>query len=673
MADKKIDIKINTIIKDSGGDNSIAGIRKSIKALKSEALSVGEAGAGFQELQKAANDLQDKLDDLGDSAKTLKGTGVEKLTSSFNLLKESFASGDIDKAKTAFKGLGSVIRTSFSAIPIFLLIEGIKLLIENFDKVLDFVKNLGSSASESEIKIKKLNKTLEETKTLNKTLIPELQNRIKILEAEGASSEKLLKAKNDLFNAQKKELQLQVKINIEKAKAILQTYDLQEQYLIQSANVAKALGQEKEAELYRKAAEESRKKRAEEAIQAAKEGIQAIKDINTEAKVEQIKFNKEEVKNVKDTAKEKKELRDQELLEKIKFNTDIQDADEEQAEKELAILNKLEADKKEIIDAANAKALNDSALAYQEQEKLRNAKAIKAAQNALIGDEDNLQKQKDLLEAQRREEIRIAQQTGEDIEAINKKYAILEEKLSEDSFKKKVAKLNQYVQAAASTLNSIMNVFSEYQKLQRQNEEQDTKERQAKLDADLSALNDAKEQELAKVGLTEEQKAAINAKFAEQEYQLKLDEYNRSTDIKKRAFEQDKKLKIAQTIIATISGSVAALTSALASLQYPAGLILGLITATAVTAAGAIQVAAIQRQKFDAGTPPQPPKANIPSTNVGGLNQTNQPELKKIGRTDPNIDGVVNANSNVQKVYVTSSDVDNAINKDNVIKRRSSF
>ena len=43
-----------------------------------------------------------KLDDLGDSAKTLKGTGVEKLTSSFNLLKESFASGDIDKAKNCF-------------------------------------------------------------------------------------------------------------------------------------------------------------------------------------------------------------------------------------------------------------------------------------------------------------------------------------------------------------------------------------------------------------------------------------------------------------------------------------------------------------------------------------------------------------------------------------------
>ena len=200
-------------------------------------------------------------------------------------------------------------------------------------------------------------------------------------------------------------------------------------------------------------------------------------------------------------------------------------------------------------------------------------------------------------------------------------------KTTEEEFKERINNVKLYTQAISTAIQEVVGIFQTVSDLRKQELEQDTKERQAKLDADLSALNDAKEQELAKVGLTEEQKAAINAKFAEQEYQLKLDEYNRSTDIKKRAFEQDKKLRIAQTIITTITGSVAALTSALASLQYPAGLILGLITATAVTAIGAAQVAAIQKQKFDAGTPPQPPKANIPSTNVGGLNQTNQPEL----------------------------------------------
>ena len=672
MTKKEIDIKINTIIKDSGGDNSIAGIRKSIKALKSEALSVGESGKGFKQLQNAANDLQDKLDDLGDSAKALKGTGIEKLNASIGLLTESFKNFDVDKAKIGLKGLGDAM----GAIPIFLIIEGIRFLIDKFDDLQNSSGLIGEAFRAIGDIINDVIKIVTNfTDKIGLTNVAIEENAEKTIAASKKSQEAVTARYDAEIRVAQAAGENTVKLEREKQIAILKSLKTQ----IDAINlVAKANGRYSEEQIKQ---------------------IEEIGKFALEAQTELDVIKAKEVKSAKDTAKEKseikskaekdsqaesKKLRDQELLEKIKFNTDIQEADEEQAEKEKEQLNKIEADKKEIKDAANAKALNDSALAYQEEDKLyresldnyrktTNEDAIKKAKDALIGDEDNLQKQKDLLEAQKQEEIRIAEKTGGDINAINKKYAKLEEKLSEDSLKKKVAKLNQYVQAAASAFNSIINVFSEYQNLQRQNEEQDSKERQIKLDADLSALNDAKEQELAKVGLTEEQKAAINAKFAEQEYQLKLDEYNRSTDIKKRAFEQDKKLRIAQTIITTITGSVAALTSALASLEYPAGLILGLITATAVTAIGAAQVAAIQKQKFDAGTPPQPPKANIPSTNVGGLNQTNQPELKKIGRTDPNIDVMVNANSNVQKVYVTSSDVDNAINKDNVIKRRSSF
>ena len=52
------------------------------------------------------------------------------------------------------------------------------------------------------------------------------------------------------------------------------------------------------------------------------------------------------------------------------FNTDIQEADEEQAEKEKEQLKKIEADKKEIKDKADAEALNASVLAYKEEDKL---------------------------------------------------------------------------------------------------------------------------------------------------------------------------------------------------------------------------------------------------------------------------------------------------------------
>ena len=654
MTKKEIDIKINTIIKDSGGDNSIAGIRKSIKALKSEALSVGESGKGFKQLQNAANDLQDKLDDLGDSAKALKGTGIEKLNASIGLLTESFKNFDVDKAKIGLKGLGDAM----GAIPIFLIIEGIRFLIDKFDDLQNSSGLIGEAFRAIGDIINDVIKIVTNfTDKIGLTNVAIEENAEKTIAASKKSQEAVTARYDAEIRVAQAAGENTVKLEREKQIAILKSLKTQ----IDAINlVAKANGRYSEEQIKQ---------------------IEEIGKFALEAQTELDVIKAKEVKSAKDTAKEKSKIKSKAEKDSQAELKKIQD---ERTAQLLADLKEFEKQKQAEIDknAEDERKAKKEAREKQREDELddndkfyadKHQKMIKDAEDALIGDEDNLSKKRALLDAQRQEEIRIARLTGQDISAINKKYIKKDEELTEDHLKKKVNKLNQYVQAAASTVNSIINVFSEYQKLQRQNEEQDSRERQIKLDADLSALNDAKEKELAKVGLTEEQKAAINAKFAEQEYQLKLDEYNRSTDIKKRAFEQDKKLRIAQTIITTITGSVAALTSALASLQYPAGLILGLITATAVTAIGAAQVAAIQKQKFDAGTPPQPPKANIPSTNVGGLNQTNQPELKKIGRTDPNIDGVVNANSNVQKVYVTSSDVDNAINKDNVIKRRSSF
>lgn len=670
MADETITIKVKTALDTADSAKSLNDIKKSIKDLKSTALEVGESGAGFKQLTEEANRLQDKLDDLKDSATSLKGTGVEKLTSSFNLLKESFSGGDIDKAKIAFKGLGSAM----SAIPIFLLIEGVKLLIDNFQEVIKFVKDLGFFTSESEKEIQKLNKSLEQTQKLNKTLIPELENRIKLLEAEGASSEKLLKAKNDLFNAQKKELEIQVKINIEKAKEILQNYDLEEQYLIQSANVAQALGKEKEAEIFRAAANVSRKKRAEEAIQSAKEGIQAIKDINTEAQVEQIKVDKAETKNAKEKSDELKKIQAernaQTIVDLEKFGKQLQDVIDKNFEQE-------KKDEKEAKDKAREDELDSDDSFYAR----KHAKAIKNAQNALIGDADNLTKKRKLLDEQRQEEIRIAQQTGEDIAAINKKYAIADEKLVEDSFKNKINKINQYVQAASSALNNILGAFQAYAELQRQNEAQDTKERQEKLDTDITYLEDTRKKEVAREGLTAQQKEDINYMYAQKEYQLRLEEYNKSTEIKKKAFEQNKQLQIAQAVVNTIAGSVAALTSALSSsIGYPYNLILGVASAAAVAASGAFQIAAISKQKFDAGSPPTAPTLNIASGGQFSENQTAMegPSLKRVGRsdaetTDENSDGSSHRMGQPTRAYVVSSDITSAQDKEAILERRSSF
>lgn len=103
--------------------NSLKELKEQIKEYTAAVIR-GEAGAA----EKLA-ELKDKLDDVKDATETFKGSGVEKLNASMGLLRESFTNLDADKLKTAINGLSA----SFKAIPILLVIEGFKLLYENFE------------------------------------------------------------------------------------------------------------------------------------------------------------------------------------------------------------------------------------------------------------------------------------------------------------------------------------------------------------------------------------------------------------------------------------------------------------------------------------------------------------------------------------------------------------
>ena len=122
--------------------SSFKDLKTAIKAAKDEQIAMASKfGEGSIEATKAGQKLaglKDKVEDLNDSTKSLKGSGVEKLTSSFRLLGEGIGTFDFDKVKTGFKGVGAAM----SAIPIFLIIEGLKLLWDNFDKVKEVVEKL---------------------------------------------------------------------------------------------------------------------------------------------------------------------------------------------------------------------------------------------------------------------------------------------------------------------------------------------------------------------------------------------------------------------------------------------------------------------------------------------------------------------------------------------------
>jgi hypothetical protein len=134
MATEKIGIEVEV----KGAEKSISSfkdLKTAIKAAKDEQIAMtSKFGENSIEATKAGQKLaglKDKVEDLNDSTKSLKGSGVEKLTSSFRLLGEGIGTFDFDKIKTGFKGVGAAM----GAIPIFLLIEGIKLLYDNFETI----------------------------------------------------------------------------------------------------------------------------------------------------------------------------------------------------------------------------------------------------------------------------------------------------------------------------------------------------------------------------------------------------------------------------------------------------------------------------------------------------------------------------------------------------------
>lgn len=103
--------------------NNVKEIRKAMKDLKNEAIQ------GNQEAAKSFAQLEDKLEDFKDSAKSVKGEGLEPLQNSLSLFTDGVMSFDTGKMQTALKGIGSAMK----AIPIMLIVEGIRYLVENFD------------------------------------------------------------------------------------------------------------------------------------------------------------------------------------------------------------------------------------------------------------------------------------------------------------------------------------------------------------------------------------------------------------------------------------------------------------------------------------------------------------------------------------------------------------
>lgn len=356
---------------DKGVEPATDGFKKlknELKEAKNAQAQAAEAfGEGSKEYKKAAQqvaNLQDKLEDLKDSSVSLKGTGVERLNSSVGLLKEGFQNFDIDKLKIGFNALG----TAMKAIPIFLIIEGLRLLWENFDKVSEFTKKFFNLQSDGEKQIIKLNKQLKEQEEATKALSGSIEREIKLLEAQGASTEKIIEAKKRLALEQLKELDLQGKLAVAKIREIASNDDATESVYKYAAALARAQGNTQAAEIWERKYTEAKRERMSEEVKNANEINEKIKNIGNSIQVEELKVEKAQSDARKKSNEENKKQQDDLFAEALK------EQEKEEEIRSWRIKKEEEANKEE---AANrAKVLDEINALEIKNEKEKNAEQV---------------------------------------------------------------------------------------------------------------------------------------------------------------------------------------------------------------------------------------------------------------------------------------------------------
>lgn len=342
-------------------------------------------------------ELKDKIDDLKDSTKSLQGSGVERLNTSMQLLTEGFANFDTEKVSTGFKGIGAAM----SAIPIILVIEGVKALIDNFDEVVKFAKEMTGGFSAAEREVSKLTKAFEAESIVNKTLIAQYDNQIALLTAQGASENELIAIKKKKINIEIVEAENQLRLNSAKAAQILLNDTLGDS--LQKINIAilRNTGQTEAAEALEKAIFSDKKKRAKEELATAQEAAISLSKLKNDLLIIDAETNKKQVENAKKSAEEKIKIEQ----ERQARDADIQNAeiDREEALKEKYLKIQKTAAENALRIAENLiaelKAIDDKKL----QDDI--AKAEVKLQNTYTQNDNYLQAQLELLSAEREQEL----------------------------------------------------------------------------------------------------------------------------------------------------------------------------------------------------------------------------------------------------------------------------
>jgi len=520
--------------------NTLKGLRDEIKKYTA-AVIAGEEGAA----EKLA-ELKDKMNDVKDATSTFAGSGVEKLNTSMNLLRESISNFDGDKFSTALKGIG----TAMKAIPIFLIIEGIKLLVENFDAIFKFAQSFTDSAKE----VKKLTKEFEALQVANarnmatiNAAITVQEAQLGLMEAQGASNaailaqeEKIYKSKVDLIRAQGSELKANGLLAIAKEKDVM----LNDSVYESSLRVYKGLTNDKTAqEVLDKLIAESKKERAKDFKKTEEDAFNGAKALNAELTALELSRNAKITSSNKETAQQKidssRQIRQAQIdnienvyqrqLAQIQFDEDnaLQDL-----KRNKDFLSKKALLEKEILE----KARQENIIAAREEKTRLEEIANELSQNKINLIKNDFERQQEQLKLDEQVALKNAENTiinnaaylNQVKQDIALKYAEENRKLALEYAQKDLIAEQELI--ISSQESNLTEVFEARQEILKQNFENEMMNFQG----------------------TEQEKLLLEKKFANDSIQIERDKVEAKRQIRDSEIEFAKLSAIALLNVATI-------------------------------------------------------------------------------------------------------------------------
>lgn len=673
------EVEVNYAVNAAEGQTTLRGINKELKNLVALQGQVAAGSKEFKKLQDAINRTEGKLGDLTDSFRTLRGSGVERLNSSMSLFREGLLNADTEKLKIGLQGIGGAMK----AIPIFLLVEGIMLLIQNFDKVTGFIKNLVGGLNEQEQATKRLNAEYDRQVALNDRLILNLTNETKLLIAKKAPLEQILELEQKTFEAKLANL----KIDLERERMALKNAETNRTFTDSmlaffGALTGNAAMVAASNESVFKSIEDTAKK------------INTVKDTiaNTEVDKEVSKINR--LNEIREREAKNQEERIKKVQDLIQAKAELEEwlaenqsrVEKEEHEKQLAeIVKQIENEKRLKKEAADW----DQALAEQEA---REKQAL----------EENLRNKRfnDLRNDAAKERAHHVQTTGERISDIEQrmKIELANEQLTMDQRVAIIQKgeadirniklqshmqMLQLTQMGADLLSNIYQIQAERDNQRLREQEyaknnaiaEDNRRTQEAIDMEVAAT----ESILSNDSLTAQQRTVIKYESEKRindiEKQSKMNQYKAESEfhraqikIKKAQFEKEKQLKLVNIAIDTASalvkttaelGGVGALTPE------------GIAILAGITALGIAQAKVVSGQQFDEGGSAMPPPpefgGSISMPASGGSSRDER------SPTPFNPDAKSNRTPGKQKIGVLESDIRETMQKVEVWESRATF